>query len=405
MELQYQLDDISARLDNDISPGIDPSPSKPGNDGWLANMEKQESLSSEIERLQREILKKEVEQSQQESMHQSIIDGLESRCDMLSEEIEEARDYIMNLEEMQKKLEETIETMKRESTASEQKCQDLTSACKLLKHQKENLERKNESLSFGVKEIAGLVVTYSSRFENFSISSNSDLESIAQFIRHVIEMNEKYASDIQIAAEELKIVKLQYYPVSAEAITPKAKNGCNSSSIMKLLASQRDDVLNDLENTKNAIKQVMSSPRFTPIKSCQEQRSDIEESLYEDLVFAIEQLELFSEKVRVLEEDQAFWNLKETGLNSRISELEQEVNGIVEREPAKEIKVKEIGANLLSNFFNRRQKDELRRVFLSWSTQAKLAKHLDLAKEMSKELIKTRKKVLLLKNHFDKSLM
>jgi len=407
MELQYQLDDLSARLDHDKSPGIDPSPSKPANDEWLANMEKQESLLAEIERLEREILKKELEQSQQESMHQSIVDGLESRCDMFSEEIEEAREYIGNLEDMKENLEESIDTMKRESTEYERKCQDLATACALLKHQKESLERKNESLSFGVKDITGQVLKYSSRLEYFCISSKPDLESIAHFIRHIIEMNEKYASDIQIAAEELKVVKSQYYPVSAEATTPKAKNGCNSSTLMKLVGSQRDDMLNSLENTKNAIKQVMSSPRFTPVKVNQGQCTDFEDSLYKDLVFAVEQLELFSDKVRVLEEDQACWNLKETSLNTRISELEQEVNAPATdgagRESAREIKMKEIGANLLSNFFDRRRKDELRRAFLSWSTQAKLARHLDLAKEMSKELINTRKKVLLLKYHFDNS--
>ena len=70
-------------------------------------------------------------------------------------------------------------------------------------------------------------------------------------------------------------------------------------------------------------------------------------------------------------------------------------------ESDQEARVKEAGALIMHNLYQRHQRVAIQRAFQTWNSQSRMSKHLSIAKEMAKELAKTRKKVLLLKSHLE----
>mmetsp|Transcript_5930 Transcript_5930/g.13490 ORF Transcript_5930/g.13490 Transcript_5930/m.13490 type:complete len:160 (+) Transcript_5930:2-481(+) len=157
----------------------------------------------------------------------------------------------------------------------------------------------------------------------------------------------------------------------------------------------------------------MCSPKLTPMKSSRQEESNFErideydEDLYSDLLRAHEQLESLSIKIEAFQGNQKQWEEKETYFQSRIVELEQE-NQIMKATPpdlmeSEQARMKDAGAVMMYNFQHRYQQAAKQRAFQTWSSQARMSKHLTFAKEMAKELAQTRKKVLLLKSHLDES--
>ena len=152
---------------------------------------------------------------------------------------------------------------------------------------------------------------------------------------------------------------------------------------------------------KNSITSVLSSPKLsTPMKFGKQEDfdaqriSECEEDLYTDLLRAHEQLEALSAKIEAFRDDQIQWK-------ERISELEHE-NQIMKAAPLdlSKSKMKETGVALIYNFQHRYNQMVLQRAFQSWSSQTRMFKQVCIAKQVAKELSKTRNTVLLLKTHF-----
>lgn len=279
---------------------------------------------------------------------------------------------------------------------------------------------KNEIIS-SVKKLASIATVYIERLEGFSSNLPSpatwsdNLEYIAQFIEHASKMNQKYLLDAERTRQEFRLLQASTceHRVTAEAITPKARGGCDSM-LATNFASQHSEMLEDLRNMKNVIANAMSSPKLTPTKSDRHEESNVlqnyesGEDLYYDLTRAHEQLESLSVKIESYQDDQRQWEEREAYFHSRIVELEEE-NHIMKATPpgplaSDQAKMKEAGALIVYNFQQRHHRAATQRAFQTWSSQSRMTKHLSIAKEMAKELVNTRKKILLLKSHLDESM-
>ena len=423
MDLQFKIDEFTARVDGLAAMGINvdtdlSSPEGSKNERVLAH----KMITAEVTNLEKQILALEIELQQQSSMHKSIVDGLESHCKMLAEEIDEAKDYICTLEDLQDRLETNVEELKKESKDKSRKCSDLSTACNILRHQKAILEKSNSGVMSGVRKLVEIVALNSTRVNGFSSTTRPpqswslELEYIVQFIQQAVKTNQKYLLDIEKAKAGGRLLQICESPVTADAITPKAKGRSTTLKVTNFV-SKHAATLNDIKNTKDVIKNVMASPRLTPMKAANHERNETydesyDDDLYSDLVVAVEQLERLSEKIEQFEEEESKWNATEISFKTRIQELEQEVQDHVANKAThstnltlkqQDEKLKEIGATMIYNFHQRQRKAMLVHAFQNCRTQARLSKHLNLAKEMAKELIETRKKVLLLKHHFDSS--
>ena len=119
LTLQYQIDDLSSRADGwkasfeGIVSDVGNNISSPEDVAVIltASTEQQDTLSSEIAKLEEKILHINEDQRQLSSIHQAIVDGLESQCDIVSEEnanicdkLREKHDYICTLEEAEEQL-------------------------------------------------------------------------------------------------------------------------------------------------------------------------------------------------------------------------------------------------------------------------------------------------------------
>lgn len=341
---------------------------------------------------------------------------LEENADIY-DELGEKHDYVCNLEEANERLNEECRKLSDMQASWKDKNQSL--AMKLrenhdhiftLEEAKERLDEECRKLSdmkkswieviSSVKELAGTAIVYSAKLEGFSSnllspsSWSENLEYITQFIEHANE-------------ELLRLQTSTGHQVSAEAITPKAKGSNRSISVMNF-ASQHLDMLDELKNTKNAIENILSSPKLTPMKSGGQDENNIqrneeydEDFLYSELLRAHEQLEKLSKKIEAFQAIQMQWEDRESYLQSRIVELEQgSPHDLLETEQAR---LKEAGVVLMCNFQQRYQRSRVDQAFQTWSSQARMSKHMTIAREMAKELVKTRKKVLLLKSHLDES--
>lgn len=410
MQLQYKIDDISAKADGwrasfeglVTDAGSDVSSPDDVADILVASTERQDTLSAEIAKLEEQRLHTNEDFRQQTSMYKAIMEGLETQCEMLSEEnadicdeLKEKEDYIVTLEETKGRLEFNVDMHKKECEDAGRKFSDLQKSCKILRQQKIDSESLSNEVVSGVRKMAGIVSVHAVKLEGFSrnliprATWSENLDYIAHFIEHASTMNQKYLLLQSSSAGNL---------VTAEAITPKAKGSDGSLSITKL-ASTHSDMLEDLKNMKTAIANVMNSPRLTPMKSGRQdntnvQRNDeFDEDLYSDLLRAHEQLESLSKKIEYFQ--------------GRILDLEKE-NKIIKATPpalleSDEEKMKEAGAVMMHNFQKRCQRAVMQQAFQTWSSKARMSQHLSIAKAMAKELVQTRKTVLLLKSHLDET--
>lgn len=347
-----------------------------------ANTERQNSLSSEIEKLQDTITGMNASSNQQNSMHQAMVEGLESQCERLSEENAEIYDELNENVDYIDRLEATL--------------RDVQGSCNMLKQKKINSEMLSNQIISGVKKLTGIATAHAAELEGFS----SKLLSQSPWTEHL----EFLSQWIDHANEELKRLQTSLCQVSAEAATPKTK-GNNGAITATDLASQHLDILYELRNTKEAIGNILSSPKLTPIKSrspneynVQKKEGFGEDFLYSDLLRAHEQLENLSKKIEVFQDTQKQWEEKEMSLQSRILTLEQEPQGLRETEQAK---MKEASIVMMSNFQHRYHQRVTQHAFQTWSSQVRMSKNIAIAKEMAKEFAKTQEKVLLLKSHLE----
>lgn len=352
---------------------------------------------------------------QQASMHKAIVNGLESECLMLSEEFAFAHDelkeketYVIILEEAKLRLEAKVDMLKKDKEDLHRRLSDLQKSCNILRQQKLSSESLSNEVVSAVNDLAGIVLVHSAELEGFPNTSSSrttwseSMDFVAHFIDHVSKMNQKYLLDIEQTKELIQPPHTSPIQgqVLAEASTPKAKGGRDSTELMDL-ASQHSDLLEGLKSMKKSITSVLSSPKLsTPMKFGRQEDfdaqriSECDEDLYTDLLRAHEQLEALSAKIEAFRDDQIQWK-------ERISELEHE-NQIMKAAPLdlSTSKMKETGVALIYNFQHRYNQMVLHRAFQSWSSQTRMFKQVCIAKQVAKELSKTRKTVLLLKTHF-----
>lgn len=420
MELQYKIDEISAKADGwkasldgiviDDNTGI----SSPDDIAKLMaiNKEKQDTLSSRVSELEEQCLRMSQDSSQQASMHKAIVEGLESQCGLLSDdyadiclEISEKQDYITTLEEAKGRLEVNVGILKKEKDDARRTLTDLQKSLGILRQQKLDSDKLRNEVLAAVKDLTNVVLVHSTKLEGFTAkitlsTSNCNwsesVEYITQFIEHAAsKLNQNYSQ------------------VAAEAVTPKAKGASDSFCGVSNFTSQHSDMLEDLKSMKTALANVMSSPKFTPMKEVARQEQspvvhdttidEYGEKLYQDLFRAHEQMTSLSTRIQ---EDQMHWEDREACLLSRIKELEEEIENNTKVAASLDASVEnadQVTTTKDENFEQRYQKAIVRRAFQTWKTQTRMSKHMKIALQMAKELAQTRKKVLLLKTHLDGS--
>ena len=420
MELQYKIDEISAKADGwkasldgivtDDNTGI----SSPGDIAKLMaiNKEKQDTLSSRVSELEEQCLRMSQDSSQQASMHKAIVEGLESQCGLLSDdyadiclEISEKQDYITTLEEAKGRLEVNVDILKKEKDDARRTLTDLQKSLGILRQQKLDSDTLRNEVLAAVNDLTNVVHVHSTKLEGFTAkitlsTSNCNwsesVEYITQFIEHAAsKLNQNYSQ------------------VAAEAVTPKAKGASDSFCGVSNFASQHSDMLEDLKSMKTALANVMSSPKFTPMKEVARQEQspvvhdtmidEYGEKIYQDLFRAHEQMTSLSTRIQ---EDQMHWEDREACFLSRIKELEEEIENNTKVAASLDASVEnadQVTTTKDENFEQRYQRAIVRRAFQTWKTQTRMSKHMKIAKQMAKELTETRKKVLLLKTHLDGS--
>lgn len=430
LELQYKVDHLEAKIEGwifafeGLATNADLGISSPDDVAGIlaASTLRQDTQLAEIAQLKEQCSQMKEELSQQASMHEAIVNGLESECLMLSEEfadvhneLKEKHEYIIMLEDAKLRLEAKGETLKRDKEDIHRRLSDLQKSSNIMRQQKLASELLSNEVISAVKQLAGIAIVHSAELKGFPTTSLSratwseNIDFVAHLIEHVSKMNQKCLLDIEHMKESIRLH--QTVPISglvaAEASTPKAEGRIVSAELMDL-ASQHSDILEGLKSMKNSIASVMSSPKLsTPMKFGRQEECDAhritncDEDLYSDLLRAHEQLESLSAKIEAFQDDQIQWKEWETYFKSRISELEQE-NQIMKAAPLtlSKSKMKEKGAVLIYNVQHRYNQMVSRRAFQSWSSQARMLKHVCIAKQVAKELAKTRKTVLLLKTHF-----
>ena len=426
MELQFHVDDLQSQVEG-WKASLEGLTSEA--DGWkvtLQNMNKDfedggspndtsvilstsfdrnEELSSEIARLEEKMLAMDEEQRLQSSMHKSIVDGLEYRINVLSDESSEAQSYISSLEDSKARLQGKIDMLKKDCDVQCRRLTELESVLDIMKQQKSVSETLCDEVLSGLRKLTEVVIMYSSRLDGFSeeLSSPSswsvNLEYISRVIEFALKLNQKYSLDIQRLETTIDVqINSVGMPVIAEAITPKAKgSGCRSqeSRIMPKHLSMIDEI----KSMKDALKIVMASPRVTtPAKVTEKSNTDEEEGgdIYSDLLMAYDQLESLSTKLETYQEEQLQWREKETTLQSRIETLEKEKQELEfkavdpSNAPDDDAKLKETTSE------ERLMKEK---VFRNWALQTQKSKHLNIVKGMTRELNNTREKVQLLKSN------
>jgi hypothetical protein len=340
-----------------------------------------EQLSEKLSRLEETIFQMNQDSAQTSSMHQELVDGLEAECQRLTDEIDEARYYIFSLENMQTALEGNLASLKKDNEAKTRINMDLESALTILKQQKASADEDRHIVVWEVAKLTDAVISYASCFEGFSkdlqapSSWSVNLKFISEFLHHLQSSRESvYCTDV--------------------AITPKARGRGTKVTFAGL--PEHSDMLVGINGMKDTIKNVLASPRLTPAKNGE--RNSEEDGLYHDLVKAVDQLELLSEKYQ---ECQELWSGKEFTFISQIEDLENQVHAKATNLELEQARRHRVTTIVLANIHRRRHCTVLRRAFQTWSSQAKLRKHLTIIRDMAQELLQTRKKVLLLKSHFD----
>jgi len=434
MELQFQVDDLASQVE-----GWKASLQGLTNeaDGWKNVLEslkhdiqdddfndtseilstssdRHDELSKEISKLEEKVLIMDEDHRQQSSMHKSIVDGLEAKCNMLSEENTEAQSYITSLEDSKTRLQSKLDVLKKDCDVQCRRLSELESVFDIMKQQKSVSETLCDEVLSGLRKLTEVAIMYSSRLDGFSeeISSPSswsvNLEYISRFIECALKLNQKYLLDIQRLETTIEVRQNGGVSVVAEAITPKAK-GAGLRSQESTIMPEHLDMINEIKTMKDVIKNVMASPKLTPMKEKQRTNTDEDGDLYSDLLVAYDQLENLSKKIETFQKEQVEWSEKESALQSRIKKLEEEKLQLESSSKARDqssaeidnARLKEASAVMISNVIKRRDNAVKEQVFRNWASQAQKSKHLDIVKGMAKELNSTREKVQMLKSTFD----
>jgi hypothetical protein len=154
-------------------------------------------------------------------------------------------------------------------------------------------------------------------------------------------------------------------------------------------------MLSEFEYMRDTLKNVLASPKFTPVKSAMNNAE--QDDLYFDLVNAVGQLEQLSENFRDCQDQ---WKEKETQLTIQICDLESKMHVQIANLELEQAWRQRLTTTVIENLQRRRHISVLRRAFQTWACQTRLRKHLKIVKDMARELLQTRQKVLLLKSHF-----
>ncbi len=400
MDLQYKVDFLEAQADGWKQSSLKRPENEPDqckfssndvSDIFAASVKRHESLAADFAKLEEKCSRMEVDFRQRTSMHEAIVDGLESECKTLFHEIDdfqtdlqEKQVCIRTLEEDKERLENELDALIKDRDDAYRKASELQVLCNTLQQEKVAADTLTNSITSATRKLA-----YADS-DGFPIDSNSvlswteNLDAISKYIEHISKTSQD---------QKKKSI-----------LSPRSEEGRRPVTVD--LVSQHYDILEDLKNTKYAIASAMSSPRLTPIKSSRRKEKECNDELYADLQKAHEQLESLSLKIQVFHDDQIKWKEWEAYYESRIAELEGE-NQIMKAatlsEGSQEVKMKEIGAVLIFIFQHRHRQSVMKRSFHTWVSLTRMSKHVVLVKDMAKELAMTRKKVLLLKSHLDYS--
>jgi hypothetical protein len=196
------------------------------------------------------------------------------------------------------------------------------------------------------------------------------------------------------------------HDVAENSSTPKAKGRNVASTELVVVPAQHSDILEDLLCVKNSITSIMSSPKLSTSKKVRQgEKKDAvcDDDLYTDLLNAHDQLKSLSGKIEAMTDDQRYYE-------SRILELEEENEKIMMMARGSPLDGAAIsssdermkyGALLLSNMQQRHDRLLLQNAFKTWNSKVRMCKQVSIAKDMAKELINTRKTVLLLKSQME----
>ncbi|KAL7514001.1 hypothetical protein ACHAXN_011384 [Cyclotella atomus] len=362
-ELQYKLDDITARTDGPMS-----------NSSEMNQSIRHVELADEVTRLEETILRMNQDSTNLSSMHQALVDGLENECHKLTDEIDEARDYIRSLEDIQNRLEDDVGLLKRDCEAKDRINRDLESALTILKQQKARVEEDNRLITSEVSKLTNVVVSYASCTEEFSFDNAQSPSSWYENLQYI----ERFIH-FQHTKREAS--------VDSEAITPitRGRGGF----------TEKSDMIAEFKEMQNMLKNVLASPRLTAAKHS-EAKSD-QGDLYYDLVNAVDQLQQLSDTFR---DCQDRWKEKEVQLTSLIHDFEAKSHIQIANLELEQAWRQRLTSTVIENLERRRHCSVLRRAFQTWACQARLRKHLNIVKDMARELLQTKQKVLLLKSQF-----
>ena len=391
LDLRYQVDHLSSRIDDGHAPteGV----LSPTDAAKIAS--DASKPSSQIAHLEGIISELRESHAQQSSMNAAIIDGLESEYEQLSQDRESiVRELDTTLASLQmireskagvdSGTEERIDELKLQLEAKVNDTNRLESTCSDLRHQLDLSETKCNDIISSLCDLAKVAAAYSSKcgtppgsFDPPSSSWSTCIESIAQTIEKLSASNQGLELDVVKLQDEISSLGNRIKGVDSTMVTPKAKG----RSVVTLdLASQHSILLVDLADMKNTLKQVMCSPKLTPIKS----NSDLDDDIYSDLLRAHEQVEALTAKVMSLEDK---FNHQEQA-NHQLDDSEND-------------QMRLAGARMLNTFVQRNEKQALQQSLITWSSQSSRSRHLDIVKEMARELNRTRRAVLALKSNVD----
>lgn len=351
--------------------------------------------SSQIAHLEGIISELQKAHAQQLSMNAAMIDGLESEYDQLSQDKEsimrELDTTLASLQVMRESkagvengTEERINELKLQLEAKVNDMNRLETTCSDLRQQLDSSESKCNAIISALCDLAKVAAAYSSKcgtppgsFNPPSSSWSVCIETVAQTIETLSASNQGLELDVVRLQDEISSLENRIKCVDSNMITPKAKG----RSVVTLdLASQHSILLVDLANMKNTLKQVMCSPKLTPIKS----NSDLDDDIYSDLLRAHEQVEELTAKVVSLED-------KVNRAEQADHQLDYSENG----------QMRLAGARMLNTFVQRHEKQALQQSLVTWSSQSSRSRHLDIVKEMARELNSCRSAVLALKSNVD----
>lgn len=360
-QLQYELDDLTARSEGMLASfdgGRDLQAEMPASHDVNRSVERHDELVEKVTHLEQTIIRMNQDSTNLSSMHQALVDGLESECQKLTGELDQARERIWSLEDIQSRLEEDCEAKERINS-------DFESAIKILKEQKGLITSE-------VTQLTAAVTSYAPSIEGFLTESPTTCIRNLQYVGRFLDF---------------LYTLYQSSSMGGDASTPKTRGRGGFTESSNLIV--------ELKDMRNTLKNVLASPTLTPVRHGD--GDSTQDDLYYDLVNAVGQLERLSENFRDCQEQ---WKDKEHQLTLLIQNLETKSRNQISDLESEKAWRKRLTDTVVSNLQRRRHCSVLRRAFQAWACQARLAKHLNIVKDMAKELLQTRQKVLLLKSHF-----